>query len=63
MKTEDIEKHLFITPEDSLTAEKSAHRSIEDDERRKYQEQKQKEREEWDNILASRDSEFIKWLF
>lgn len=60
MKTEDIEKHLFITPEDSPTAEKSAHRSIEDDDRRKYQEKKQKERKEWDNILASRDSEFIK---
>ena len=60
MKTEDIEKQLFIITEDSPTAEKSAHRPIEDNDYRKYQEQKQKEREEWDNILASKDSELIK---
>jgi hypothetical protein len=60
MKSEDIEKQLFIITEYPPTAEKSAHRPIEDNDYRKHQEQKKKEREEWDNILASKDSEFIK---
>ena len=60
MTTEEIEKQLFITIEEAPTAEKSALPPTEDDDIRKYQEQKRKEREEWDNILASKDSEFIK---
>ena len=60
MTTDEIEKQLFITIEEAPTAEKSALPPTEEDDIRKYHEQKRKEREEWDNIIASKDSEFIK---
>ena len=60
MKTEDIKKQLFITNEEPPTTDKPAHQPAENDDYRKYQEQKQKEREEWENIISSKDSEFIK---
>lgn len=60
MKTEDIEKQLFIITEEKPTEEKSAHLPHEEDEHRKYQLRMQKEREEWEEIINSKDSEFIK---
>jgi hypothetical protein len=60
MNTEEIEKQLFITIEEPPTADKSALRPTEDDDIRKYRELKQKEREEWEGIIVSKDSELVK---
>lgn len=59
MKTEEIEKQLFITTEEAPAVGKSALQSAGEDSYLKYQQQQQKELEEWDSILAT-ENELIK---